>query len=82
MESKGNKMKRKEVKPTNFLSSIRETIVIILFILDFQILEKKKAMNELIKVACAEEDHVSAFHAFRRYQINGTTVTFSRFCSI
>ncbi|XP_062030576.1 uncharacterized protein LOC133746404 [Rosa rugosa] len=36
-----------------------------------EILEKKKAMDELIKVASAEKDHLSAFHAFRHYQRNG-----------
>ncbi|XP_004299499.1 PREDICTED: N-alpha-acetyltransferase 40 isoform X2 [Fragaria vesca subsp. vesca] len=36
-----------------------------------EILEKKKAMDELIKVASAEKDHLSSFHAFRHYQKNG-----------
>lgn len=32
-------------------------------------------MDELIKVASAEKDHLSAFHAFRRYQTKGGTVS-------
>lgn len=35
-------------------------------------------MDEVIKVASAEKDHLSAFHAFRRYQTKGGTVSFSR----
>ncbi|CAN6714488.1 unnamed protein product [Malus baccata var. baccata] len=36
-----------------------------------EIIEKKKAMDALLKAASAEKDHLSAFPAFRRYQTNG-----------
>ncbi|CAN6577756.1 unnamed protein product [Malus baccata var. baccata] len=35
-----------------------------------EIIEKKKAMDALLKAASAEKDHLSAFPAFRRYQTN------------
>ncbi|CAL9031757.1 unnamed protein product [Prunus brigantina] len=36
-----------------------------------EIIEKRKAMDALIKVASAEKDYLSAFPAFRHYQISG-----------
>ncbi|KAM1737829.1 hypothetical protein ACFX12_015999 [Malus domestica] len=36
-----------------------------------EIIEKKKAMDALLKAASSEKDHLSAFPAFRRYQANG-----------
>ncbi|XP_050121102.1 uncharacterized protein LOC126598787 isoform X2 [Malus sylvestris] len=35
-----------------------------------EIIEKKKAMDALLRAASSEKDHLSAFPAFRRYQAN------------
>ncbi|ONK61361.1 uncharacterized protein A4U43_C08F29100 [Asparagus officinalis] len=39
-----------------------------------QVLEKKKAINEIIKAACAVKDHLTAFPPFCQYDRNGLSV--------
>ncbi|TQD83622.1 hypothetical protein C1H46_030789 [Malus baccata] len=46
-----------------------------------EIIEKKKAMDALLRAASSEKDHLSAFPAFRRYRANGTfNLTAYLFC--
>ncbi|KAK1287939.1 hypothetical protein QJS10_CPB19g01704 [Acorus calamus] len=40
----------------------------------FKVLEKKRAIDEVIKTAYAEKDHLSSFPPFRRYDRNGLSV--------
>lgn len=39
-----------------------------------QILAKKKAIEELIKAACVEKDHLASFPSFRQYGRNGKRI--------
>ncbi|KAL5995505.1 hypothetical protein ACLOJK_025567 [Asimina triloba] len=38
------------------------------------VLEKKKAIDESIKAACSEKDHLASFPAFRQYDRNGLSI--------
>ncbi|KAJ4714611.1 N-alpha-acetyltransferase 40 [Melia azedarach] len=45
-----------------------------------EILEKKKAIDELIKAASAQRDHLTSFHSFRHYERNGLSVVLESGC--
>lgn len=50
-------------------------LVMIFFFWGFQILEKKKAIDEIVKAASSpDKDHLASFPPFRHYQRNGTLI--------